>query len=281
MNKRTCTIDGCAKAHRARGLCATHYNQQHQPNRHKKKLIACIQCGKETLKHSGGGRKYGQTCSEECRVEFGKKYRAEHVATVCRLPADHWALWYGKASVWPRYGWRSCAQCGNQFAASSALSKYCSKRCLWTWHDRNNGVRSAEEIAAELRSCARCDGPYNSPYIQRAHCSDLCRELDRKDRGVDLYHGWISQAERTMLYERDNYTCWMCNKVCDTDVDPQKHGDAPTLDHLVPRSRGGTHEHSNLRTACRDCNSRRGDRDASEFRYVDVSGRSVAQLSLF
>lgn len=39
------------------------------------------------------------------------------------------------------------------------------------------------------------------------------------------------------------------------------HDAAPadiTLDHVVPRSRGGSNEASNLFTACRSCNSARG-----------------------
>lgn len=274
MSKRTCTIDGCAKPHRARGLCTTHYNHKYQPNRHEKKLVACIWCGAEKLKHSGGGRKYGQTCSEECRMAITYPPK-------CDLPPDHWALWYGASSQWPRYGWQSCAQCGGQFTARSSTSRYCSNPCAWIASDRRKGVRSADEIAAEVRHCARCNNPYNSPHVQRIHCSDLCREMDRMDRGIGLYHGWISQAERNMLYQRDSYVCWICHKVCDTTVDAQRHNDAPTLDHLVPRSKGGTHEHGNLRTACRGCNSRRGDRDAHEFGDADLIEKQALQLALF
>ena len=35
MSKRTCDIPECNGTHVARGLCSTHYNQAHQPNRHK------------------------------------------------------------------------------------------------------------------------------------------------------------------------------------------------------------------------------------------------------
>jgi 5-methylcytosine-specific restriction endonuclease McrA len=36
---------------------------------------------------------------------------------------------------------------------------------------------------------------------------------------------------------------------------------ADTVDHIIPRSRGGTHEDYNLRAAHRACNSRRGKGD--------------------
>lgn len=92
MNKRTCTIDGCTKPHRARGLCATHYNQTHQPNRHMKKLVPCAYCGTEVLKGTGGGRVHGAVCSDQCRQWLSTPY--------CVLPQDHWARWYGKTSRW-------------------------------------------------------------------------------------------------------------------------------------------------------------------------------------
>lgn len=265
MNKRTCTIEGCAKAHRAKGYCGSHYNQHYpSPNRRAKKLVDCAWCGKQILKSSGGGRKYGVTCSEACKVNLRVPPRSE-------LPADHWARWYGKSSAWPRYGWRECAYCNDRFAAISASSKYCSTGCSWRWNDRANGVRAEADILAEVRQCVRCGDPYQHRRTTRTHCSDLCRELDRKDRGVDLYHGWISQAERSMLYERDNYTCWLCNKICDTTVDARTHDDSPTLDHVIPRSKGGTHARDNLRTACRRCNSIRSDSGAMSLEELGAS----------
>jgi hypothetical protein len=89
---KTCTKDNCERLVRARGLCSSHYNQEHQPNRHAKKTVACAFCGTEVLKGPGGGRKYGATCSDQCRQWLQNPY--------CPLPADHWARWYGKASAW-------------------------------------------------------------------------------------------------------------------------------------------------------------------------------------
>ena len=55
---------------------------------------------------------------------------------------------------------------------------------------------------------------------------------------------------RTAIMLRDAYTCQYC-------------GDTPgraqlTVDHVVPRSRGGTHDWENLVTACKRCNQRKG-----------------------
>lgn len=37
-----------------------------------------------------------------------------------------------------------------------------------------------------------------------------------------------------------------------------------TIDHVVPRSKHGRHEWTNVVIACRDCNQRKGDRSLSD-----------------
>jgi hypothetical protein len=128
MDKRTCSLPECNRPHRARGLCASHYNQEHAPNRHAKKLVTCAWCGTEVLKHSGGGRKYGQVCSDQCRQYLSTPY--------CILPADHWARWYGKASAWtppkpkaiPKMQ-RECEWCGMAYETHQSRSKFCTEQC--------------------------------------------------------------------------------------------------------------------------------------------------------
>jgi len=58
---------------------------------------------------------------------------------------------------------------------------------------------------------------------------------------------WIRKEKRARVYERDRWICVYCTR-----------GHYPrdlTLDHVVPRSKGGTNDVSNLVTACRSCNS--------------------------
>ena len=258
MTQRTCEHPGCNKPHRARGLCATHYNQKHAPNRHKKKLVKCAACGAEIMRAPGGGRVVGNACSNKCKAKIAAMLRGERT----ELPAAHWDRWYGKASTWSRYGIESCRWCGKTFVKRSAGGSSCSALCS---QRVARGIRLPQsELSALVRNCARCGADYRHQRAGRMHCSDLCRELDRKDRGVSLFHGWISDAERVAIYERDAYTCMLCGEPADASADPQRGDWSPTLDHIIPRSKGGTHDASNLRTAHRWCNSVRGDRDDAE-----------------
>lgn len=59
----------------------------------------------------------------------------------------------------------------------------------------------------------------------------------------------IGFSRRSVL-RRDGYTCQYCGAVTAR----------PTLDHVVPRRLGGGTTWTNLVTACRDCNQRKGGR---------------------
>lgn len=62
-------------------------------------------------------------------------------------------------------------------------------------------------------------------------------------------------SRRTVL-ARDFYTCQYCG------AQPGKH--ELTLDHVVPRSRGGETTWENVVTACRRCNQKKGNRTPEE-----------------
>jgi 5-methylcytosine-specific restriction endonuclease McrA len=61
---------------------------------------------------------------------------------------------------------------------------------------------------------------------------------------------------RRNVFRRDNHTCQYCGHV----------GGDLTLDHVVPRSRGGRNSWENIVTACRECNSKKRDRTPHEAR---------------
>lgn len=57
---------------------------------------------------------------------------------------------------------------------------------------------------------------------------------------------------RSKLMSRDKYTCGYCGK------------DADTVDHILPRSRGGETTWTNTVAACFKCNSKKGSRTLKE-----------------
>jgi hypothetical protein len=60
---------------------------------------------------------------------------------------------------------------------------------------------------------------------------------------------------RKEIFKRDNYTCQYCNKV----------GGILECDHVIPYSKGGSNDITNLITACRKCNRQKKDKSVEEF----------------
>lgn len=71
---------------------------------------------------------------------------------------------------------------------------------------------------------------------------------------------WITQPKRLAIYMRDSYGCCYCGRGIEVE------GMVLTLEHIVPYSKGGALlDPTNLLTACRTCNSARGNKALTPF----------------
>lgn len=59
-------------------------------------------------------------------------------------------------------------------------------------------------------------------------------------------------VSRRSIFARDDFCCQFCGRLADS------------IDHVLPRSRGGAHTWENVVAACRPCNLRKGDRTPEE-----------------
>ena len=64
------------------------------------------------------------------------------------------------------------------------------------------------------------------------------------------------KLSRREIFTRDRHTCQYCG-LTTKDL---------TLDHVVPKSRGGSHTWDNLVSACKSCNHRKGGKSPEEAR---------------
>ena len=69
---------------------------------------------------------------------------------------------------------------------------------------------------------------------------------------VKVPHHRRTSLSRRAVFARDDHRCQYCGD----------HADS--IDHVLPRSRGGTHEWENVAAACRPCNLRKRDRTPEE-----------------
>lgn len=133
-----------------------------------------------------------------------------------------------------------CAECRQ--ANTEAGREYRAAR------KQRTGLVQARRTYAPQLPCVSC-GKTVSARSAKPTCK-RCR------RGLS-----ISRERRQAIYERDGWTCGFCGY----DVDRTLGGYdefGPTLDHIVPRSMGGTDDEDNLRLVHRYCNTARSNREA-------------------
>lgn len=129
MPQRTCAVGGCTRPVRARGLCSTDYNRQHQPNRHTKSTVPCSWCGKPTQKHVAQ-RHGARFCSLACRDTWPRRDKLPVLfagQVVRPRPAS-------SPPVSPRR-WTAgrCKHCRTPFVDRQPDARFCSVRCGRRW----------------------------------------------------------------------------------------------------------------------------------------------------
>lgn len=60
------------------------------------------------------------------------------------------------------------------------------------------------------------------------------------------------------IYRRDGWICQLCMKPVDRSA-KVPDAKAPTLDHIIPLAKGGTHEPRNVQLAHFECNWKKRD----------------------
>lgn len=96
---------------------------------------------------------------------------------------------------------------------------------------------------------------------------DELRAAQRFPVGYSLHPARREELRRA-VYKRERGRCYWCN--CRVRLHWKDPGvfipeDAATLDHIVPLSKGGNWDVTNLLLCCPPCNRRRGNMDAAEY----------------
>lgn len=186
---------------------------------------------------------------------------------------------------------KDCLWCSTGFLGRSA-QKYCSAKCRDAFKWANSAKRVPCSICGgvtgwkvgQTDSEPTCNSCRRDPsvhahgtatnYMRGCRC-DACRAAKtsahqeyaerRRAEGRPLKRygssgPWMNPKVRDEVFERDNWTCQLCGEALERDSDPNSDW-YPSIDHVVPYSKGGGHTASNLRAAHRWCNAIRGAED--------------------
>lgn len=222
--------------------------------------VACAVCNAE-LVGAGANRRY---CSESCKWS-ARKSRDGIPCEVCGEPTG-WTKASGKESVTHKACGR--AECGTKSSyargcrcAECAEAKRVDNREYWR-ANYSGGRRYGTD--STTRACVVCSAEFK-PRTTAITCSPQCRKAhlgrtgDHRSR-ADLYGVDYERVDRAAIFERDGWTC----RICELAVDPVLKFPDPgsaTLDHVVPMSRGGGHVEANVQLAHFYCNSVKGNRE--------------------
>jgi 5-methylcytosine-specific restriction protein A len=85
-------------------------------------------------------------------------------------------------------------------------------------------------------------------------------QKERQEQGQNIYHskGW--QVLRQTVLERDR---WLCLECLRNGI----YTSATEVDHIIPRSQGGSDDLSNLQSLCHECHKRKTYSESAGKRY--------------
>ena len=121
-----------------------------------------------------------------------------------------------------------------------AVSLYCRNMVAWTAGDQEFVFHGGINRRSGERSCV------NVSSIIAVKRSAMYKNLNRT----------IPPLTNRELFRRDAHLCMYCGH--------HYHESELTRDHVTPMSRGGKDRWSNVVTACRNCNTRKGNRNPEQ-----------------
>lgn len=133
---------------------------------------------------------------------------------------------------------------------------------------------SMKATQLSIKECRECGSGFVSTS-RSIYCSDECQKKASNRAGYDKRIKRLSNIvvdkdiSLEKLSRRDNGICWLCGRYVDwMDIEVRDGtkiaGDMyPSIDHVVPISKGGKHSWDNIKLAHRICNTLKGDKDIS------------------
>lgn len=154
--------------------------------------------------------------------------------------------------------YKECETCGIVF---KGIGKFCGKRCRHLWNevsyeDKLLDRRERIPVREESATCVQC-GQLFSVRVRKPGSSyryKYCSLKCIKQRDNHRQHG-VPPGTLNLLIVKQGYKCALCGYPFGDNI-----LEKPSLDHIIPRSKGGSNDLYNLQAAHMYCNSIKSDR---------------------
>lgn len=131
---------------------------------------------------------------------------------------------------------------------------------------RDSGFRAGRNsYQVWYRNCVECESLFVARRANQVTCGDECRRRQVIKKVLDRHYGFVQNAMREgplldYLIRRDRSRCGICYNPVRAKNGPMR----PSIDHIQPRSLGGSDELVNLQLAHWLCNLRKNNRGGGE-----------------
>lgn len=153
----------------------------------------------------------------------------------------------------------TCQYCGKEFETKRAGKKYCSSHCS-TIASKRRRKPLKEFYTAQ---CVVCGSSFETNHSNSKTCSVQCRRslarIERNRRYKQLRKAGDFECSVTLqnVFDKFNGVCCGCGKKLSFDCDSLSE-EYPSIDHIIPLSKGGVHMWDNVQLLCRKCNCIKG-----------------------
>jgi 5-methylcytosine-specific restriction endonuclease McrA len=179
-----------------------------------------------------------------------------------------------------------CKYCGKEISATKLSHKknrarsYCNRTCYLNhveetkapYRIRKYVPKTPKIIDYGVGECVICGEEFKKIIPAQLYCSKKCQNkinrirIRTKNRGFNKNGVVDNSITLKLLSDRDKHRCSICGKKVDiTDFKYDKNGNFivgskyPSIDHILPRTKGGTHTWDNVQLAHQICNSYKSD----------------------
>lgn len=205
-------------------------------------MCTCRGCGRTFRPKQVDRTKY---CSRECAFADAKAWmqKRERRPMFCRVhPCED----CGRIVPQNR---KRCQPCSDKRAVRPSV-----QQCVCVDCD------TAFDSERRRRRCAPCAGARKRKTIRkskRAHRAKFGKSWRKRARVLGVAY---EPVNRIRVFDRDGWRCQICGAATPKALLGKHKQRAPTLDHRVPISKGGSHTYGNVQCACLSCNVAKSDK---------------------